>query len=64
MSQSWGALATIVLVGVHPELTQTPPSWPRSTSATFWPAFASSAGKDRQGRSIREGSLYAQAARA
>ncbi len=39
--------ATIVLVGVHPRLTQTPPSAPRSTSATFWAALASSTGKNR-----------------
>src|SRR5258706_6250592 len=36
-----------VLVGVYPVLTQTPPSWPRSTSATFLPVFAKSTGRNR-----------------
>jgi len=34
------ALATIVLVGVHPSLMHVPPTWVRSTSAVFRPARA------------------------
>ncbi len=39
-TQAARALATSVLVGVQPLLTQVPPSSPRSTSAVFqpWPA--------------------------
>src|SRR6266849_2985042 len=39
------ALATIVLVGVQPTLIQVPPTWPRSISATFRPAFAKAMGR-------------------
>src|SRR5215469_12454864 len=35
----------MVLVGVHPVLTQVPPRWPRSTSATFRPASANATGR-------------------
>src|SRR5262245_38383051 len=43
------ALATSVLVGMHPVLTQVPPGWPRSITATFQPSAAmrrASAGPD------------------
>jgi len=43
------ALATRILVGVQPVLTQMPPNSVRSTIATFIPASPRAVGKERPG---------------
>ncbi len=45
-ARATAALATSVFVGMQPVLTQVPPTFPRSTMATFMPAPASRAARE------------------